>query len=167
FNSGSYVLDFQVTDPAGNAESFQRTITLAEGAVYYPGFNAWIRAHADGSSKDSAMLGPDMDADMDGLTNQAEWAADTDPFDRNSKLKLAFQRNASQLNFGWNGTARIQYWLESSSNLGSWGDFTEKVNTDEGVALNIQHTLPAASPDQQFYRLRSEPRQPVLADSYP
>ena len=159
--AGSYLLVFEVSDTAGNTSRFNRTITLTTNATRYPTFNSWMAGRSQGLAFTAAELQTDFDADHDGLTNGMEWSADTDPFDAFSKLEMDFARVAAGLTFQWACNQRINYWIDSSSNLENWSRYSQEVNTDQGNYFALDVPISANSPNG-FFRLSCKPRQPVV-----
>jgi hypothetical protein len=162
FNSGQYDLVFEVSDAAGNTGTFTRRITLGENAVFYPNYGSWIAAYAEGWGFPEEWLLAEADPDQDGQDNATEWAADTDPFDKNSRLHLGFSASATALHFQWCGRKRIRYWIESTTNMSVWQPYTEKVNTDAGSSFTLDVPMEPTQKPRWFFRLGSEPRQPVF-----
>ena len=162
FNTGVYVLTFEVTDAAENVSTFERTISLSANAIFYPDFGSWINDLAAGRGIDPVLLEADADPDEDGQPNRMEWGADTNPFDANSKLHLSFEASPGLLKFRWCGQTRTKYWLESSTDLDGWDAYTQKMNTDGGSDFYLEHSLTSESSAKRFFRLMCEPRQPVL-----
>ena len=159
--AGSYLLVFEVSDTAGNTSRFNRTITLTPNATRYPTFNSWMAGRSQGLAFTAAELQTDFDADHDGLTNGMEWSADTDPFDAFSKLEMDFARVAAGLTFQWACNQRINYWIDSSSNLENWSLYSQEVNTDQGNYFALDVPISANSPNG-FFRLSCKPRQPIM-----
>jgi hypothetical protein len=162
FSSGQYELVFEVSDAAGNTSTFTRRITLGENAVFYPDYESWITAYAQGWNAPEEWLLSNADADQDGQTNAMEWMADSDPFDKNSKLQLGFTSSTTTLHFRWCGRTRNRYWIESTTNMSVWQPYTEKVNTDAGSSFALDVPMEPTQKPRWFFRLASEPRQPVF-----
>ncbi len=159
FQSGTYPLVFQVTDAGGNVTSFNRTVSLTSRATQYPPFTMWMTGYADGRNIIPEMLIPTADPDADGLSNEAEWNADTNPFDPFSNLELAF---ASPTSLWWCGRIRINYRLDSSLNLGTWLPLTGTLNTDTGEDFEVDFSALPGPGNRRFFRLITGPRMPVL-----
>jgi hypothetical protein len=162
--AGSYALVFEVSDTAGNTRRFTRTITLSATAIGYPAFNSWIACRSQGLAFTSADLATHSDPDSDGLTNLMEWSADTDPFDAFSKLKMDFSRDSAGFTFQWSCNQRVNYWLDSSTDLENWAPYSQEVNTDEGTNFALDVPIPANS-QSGFFQLSCKPRQPIMTVS--
>jgi hypothetical protein len=162
-SAGSYPLIFEVSDTAGNTSSFTRTVTLTELATRYPAFNSWITVRAQGLAYTSADLSANSDPDDDGVSNAMEWTADTDPFDAFSKLEMDFSHNSAGLTFQWACNQRINYWIDSSSDLENWATYSQEVNGDEGSNFALDVPILADSP-RAFFRLSCKPRQAIMGN---
>jgi len=161
FQSGSYPLVFHVTDAGGNVTAFNRTVSLTARATQYPPFPMWMNGYAAGRGTVPEMLVPSADPDADGLSNQEEWNADTNPFDPFSNLELAF---ASPTSLWWCGRLRINYRLDSSLNLGTWQPLTGALNTDTGEDFEVDFSALPGPANRRFFRLITEPRMSVLVE---
>ena len=160
-NAGDYTVTYEVVDPAGNASQLTRTYVLSEEAIYYPSYERWINGRADPLGMTSAERASGADPDGDGLTNQDEWYADTDPFDRYDYMSMTTEGDGIQQKLHWTGLLRNQYWIESSSDLSDWEPYTNKVNIDEGANFEVQIEMAHPAEKSSFYRLATEPRLPV------
>lgn len=111
----------------------------------------WWRRYLAGAAAQGGACGADDDADGDGASNAAEYAADTDPLDPLSLLRItAF----SPTNIVWMGGVESTQVLERAENIAPgalWsGVFTNNPPT------RVEETLPLtpAGP-RAFYRLRA------------
>ncbi len=162
FHSGRYDLVFEVTDSSGNTGTFTRSITLTEDALFYPDYDSWIHGQPLSPAMAAYRLLENADADGDGYSNRHEWLSDTNPFDSDSYLSLRMSRESGMLRFGWCGRKRIRYWLEAAPDLSHWQSLTEKLDVDVVPDLEIEVPLTPQSPISRFFRLGSEPRQPIF-----
>jgi hypothetical protein len=162
--AGRYVLEFQVSDTAGNTSRFTRTVTLSDDATNYPSFASWIAGRAHGLAFTSADLSAGSDPDNDGLSNQLEWMSDTDPFDAFSRLEMDFSSGPAGLAFQWSCNQRINYWIDASQDLQNWVQYSDHVNTDQGeyFALDVPHS---SDVPKAFYRLSCRPRQRIMTEA--
>src|SRR5436190_3878151 len=96
-------------------------------------------------------LSASADTDGDGMTNAAENAAGTDPFNPTSKLEVsqAAGATASQRILSWPSLKGKSYLLEGSTNLSTWAQ--------EGIALGgtggALSTTVSLSGSRKFYRI--------------
>jgi hypothetical protein len=161
FTPGTYNLQFEVGDPAGNTATLQRSITLGSNATFYPGFQTWIKERGDLTNAVALQRLAGADPDQDGRTNAQEWQADTDPFNRWSALESKFAPSGNAYLMKWSAMQRISYTIEESSNLASWTtmDVPMTFETDSLVETEI---IPNSTDRKKFYRLKASPKQPLL-----
>jgi len=161
FTPGTYNLQFQVGDPAGNTATLQRSITLGSNATFYPGFLTWIKGRADLANAVSSQRLAEADPDQDGRTNAQEWQADTDPFNRWSALESQFVPSGSAYIMRWSAMQRISYTIEESSNLSSWVEMDTSMDFETDSLVETQ-IFPNLLDQKKFYRLKATPKQPLL-----
>jgi hypothetical protein len=162
--AGSYPLEFQVSDAAGNTSRFTRTVTLSGDATKYPSFSAWIAGRAQGLAFTPTDLVAGADPDSDGFSNEMEWTSDTDPFDAFSRLEMDFSGGPASLAFQWSCNQRINYWIEASQDLQGWVPYSDRVNTDQGDYFTLDVPISSATP-KAFFRLSCEPRQAIMTET--
>ena len=98
----------------------------------------------------------DADSDGDGMTNQQEFLAGTDPNDRGSLLKLdGFLHDPAkgEQTLTWRAKRGVRYRVQSSENLNSWisDNSTELLGNDGDVSLSIK---PVGNKTKLFHRLQ-------------
>ncbi|MDD5705784.1 MAG: caspase family protein [Kiritimatiellae bacterium] len=108
-------------------------------------------AHATGLSNDNSRASDD--ADGDGVDNASEYAADTDPNDRDSYLRVNVLSKASDgLTMQCQGGVTAWQLVERSTDLRHWTPFVTNVPP---VSVIYPITVPTTE-SKQFYRLRVE-----------
>ena len=97
---------------------------------------------------------PGADPDGDGMSNQGEYTAGTDPRSATSALRLlSILVSPTQTTLGWQSVADKQYVLEVASNLnGPWTDISSTRASTSTTELNVSRN---PSDTQQFYRVRA------------
>jgi subtilisin-like proprotein convertase family protein len=97
------------------------------------------------------------DPDGDGLTNEQEFAAQTDPSNATSVLKiLNFSRNTAgtQATITWQSVNGVSYQLQKSENLSAWNDVGAVISaTNTTTSL----TFSTSTASRQFFRIRTAP----------
>jgi hypothetical protein len=103
---------------------------------------------------------PTADPDGDGMRNQAEHAAGTDPKDRNSALRiltLVVQTQPPQALLGWQSASSRSYIIETAPGPeGPWSDLGAAVPS-AGAATQTSINL-ATGESNRFYRVRLAPQ---------
>jgi hypothetical protein len=161
--AGSYALEFEVSDTAGNTSRLTRIVTLSTNATKYPTFSSWIMGRSQGLAFTAQELNADSDPDHDGLTNRMEWLSDTDPFDEYSKLEMDFLREPENLVFQWSCNQRIGYWIDHSPDLQNWSVYSQEVNADQGGHFALDVPI-LDNPQNAFFRLSCKPRLPIMSE---
>ena len=102
---------------------------------------------------------PTADPDGDGMNNQAEYAAGTDPKDPNSALRiltLVVQSQPLQAVLGWQSASSRSYIIEAAPGPnGPWSDLGAAVPS-AGAATQTSINLATGDP-KRFYRIRLAP----------
>lgn len=161
FSAGTYLASFEVEDPAGNKAYLSRNITLTQDATFYPGYQTWINGHGVLAQATGGDLQPSADPDQDGQTNEQEWQADTDPFNKWSALSMEYIPSQTQEIMRWSALQRIAYRMEASANLETWSAYGDEVTLQESCVL--EYEFPRDSTKQRlFYRLKAYPKKPLL-----
>ncbi len=112
-------------------------------------YDAWRIANFEPDADPSGA--PAMDPDGDGVTNQDEFLANTNPHSGSSALRPQVSGNPLKLSFSL--PANRSFRIDSSTNLGSWTPWDVPGNQGLPVAGGlIEFTLPAADP-QRFFRV--------------
>ncbi len=97
------------------------------------------------------------DPDGDGLTNEQEFAAQTDPGNATSVLKiLNFSRNTAgtQATITWQSVNGVSYQLQKSENVSTWSDIGAVISaTNTTTSL----TFSTSTASRQFFRIRTTP----------
>ena len=145
---GTYVLIFVADD--GQAQSMRELVIHAEGNS----FAAWQHAHFALAELGQAIVsGPDADPDNDGMSNQDEYIAGTDPKDAKSRLEIRMiQMDATgeQLSVYFHSAPNRSYRLLQSPNvLGPWQTAGELNGPPNGGPVKLVVPLGQI----QFFRL--------------
>ena len=145
---GTYVLIFVADD--GKAQSMRELVIHAEGNS----FAAWQHAHFSLAELGQAIVsGPDADPDNDGMSNQDEYIAGTDPKDAKSRLEIQMiQVDAAgeQLSVYFHSAPKRSYRLLQSPNvLGPWQTAGELNSPPKGGPVKL--VVPLG--EIQFFRL--------------
>jgi hypothetical protein len=99
------------------------------------------------------------DPDGDGMTNEQEWAAGTDPLSAESVLQvltLSLDPDASEAVLSWSSVAGKNYVIQGASATdGPWVDLTAPLTgSDEATAVNVGS---GGDEPVRFYRVRLVP----------
>jgi hypothetical protein len=104
------------------------------------------------------------DYDGDGMNDEDEWIAGTDPMDASSVLKVqGMTVNGSSVTLNWVGVQGRDYQIEESFNLNDWhpvpGQGPVRIETPVTpggpiIPPFLSVTVPKAGPGRQFFRLR-------------
>ena len=105
-----------------------------------------------------------QDYDGDGMSDEDEWLAGTDPMDASSVLRiLGTVVNGSSVTLNWVGVQGRDYQIEESFNLNDWhpvpGQGPVRIETPVTpggpiIPPFLSVTVPKAGPGRQFFRLR-------------
>jgi len=110
-------------DPYGSLDYVRRSITqITGGADSLPPYTVWAGEKFSPSQlMDAAISGPDADPDGDGMKNQSEFDAGTNPLDAASALKLQVIPNGLQATLQFDGVAAKSYTIQYADELsGAW-----------------------------------------------
>jgi hypothetical protein len=104
------------------------------------------------------------DYDGDGMNDEDEWIAGTDPMDASSVLKVqGMTVSGSSVTLNWVGVQGRDYQIEESFNLNDWhpvpGQGPVRIETPVTpggpiIPPFLSVTVPKAGPGRQFFRLR-------------
>ncbi|MBX3745578.1 MAG: hypothetical protein KF833_09745 [Verrucomicrobiae bacterium] len=146
--------------PVAGFNAAQRGRTLRVDLAILPpadSYELWAAAHFGDPTLPEAAR--DADPDGDGMTNEAEFAAGTDPRSASSVLRLlsvSVLPGGSQTALAWNAVQGRSYTLQGAPNPG--GPWTDLGSPVPGSAPTTEVTLPASNPEpHRFYRVRLVP----------
>ncbi len=144
-----------VTDPSGNTSAFSNTTAVAGNDTDHDGIpDAYESANGLNPNLDDAAL----DKDGDGLTNDAEYRAGTNPQSAASRFVVtAVSRSGSDLLMSFGSVAGKIYRVEFKHDLAtaSWTLLSDQVfATGTNTAIT---DYGAASLTKRFYRVALEP----------
>jgi uncharacterized protein (DUF1800 family) len=100
-------------------------------------------------------LSPNGDADGDGASNAQEAKWGTDPFDANSKIALAFTKQANDAVVGWPYQSAKDQKLFSSTSLSTWTQFAGVPWLSGSTAFAV-FTNRVATTNREFYRVSTD-----------
>lgn len=119
-------------------------------------YDAWRLQHfpgRDGSDPAGALRGADPDGD--GITNEDESKAGTDPLDRTSAFRLEAERTSGGLlELRFTAVANHAYKIEKSPDLKTWSDHAGVAAEDLTRSIRVQLALTKSS---KFFRAVSVP----------
>ncbi len=114
------------------------------------GYDQWAERHFGlevGQRGDQS-----SDDDGDGISNNLEYKADTDPRDARSKFAVeGAEKKAGGFEVRWQGRQGIKYRLLWSNNLVDWNEVNESRRTGSGVTESVIDT--GAESGKRFYRV--------------
>ena len=95
------------------------------------------------------------DADSDGLSDEQEKAAGTDPLDPDDALSVSIDASAGEI--AWDTKGLRLYQLQSRTNLvsGTWNNAGDSLYGD-GTGSVVDHELDIGSTPEKFYRVKLE-----------
>ncbi len=144
----------------GNVTS--RSVTGLTGQTLYARVvsinNAGIEGGASSESVPVTLLAAAGDEDGDGMVNEAEDIAGTDPFDGASVLKVTStdRPSASSFTVTWSSVPGKMYRVQASPDLvTAFGDITGNLPASGGATTEF--TDPGAGAGRKFYRVRVVP----------
>lgn len=148
------------TFPVTGFNAAQRGRTLRVDLAILPpadSYELWAASHFGDAALPEAAR--DADPDGDGMTNEAEFAAGTDPRSATSVLRLlsvSVLPGGSQTALAWNAVQGRSYTIQGAPNPeGPWTDLGTPV---PGSAPTTEVTLPVPNPEpHRFYRVRLVP----------
>ena len=119
---------------------------------------AGIESPASNLSSSIALLNPADDEDNDGMSNDEENRAGTDPFDANSVLRILNTtiNPQNQFTFSWSSVVGITYGIESSIDLSNPAWVTEAENIEASSNLTSWSDPAPINPIsilKKFYRI--------------
>ena len=95
------------------------------------------------------------DYDGDGVSNYAEYIADTNPADRNSYLRItSAQVGTNGVRISWSGGSQARQYLERISSLGGTNTWGTVLTFAPPTAVNGSYLDGAATNGASFYRIR-------------
>jgi hypothetical protein len=160
FAEGNYQANFRVSDYSGLSTVVQRTISIGAGALFYPAYANWMAPRAAASGASGAALDASADPDGDGATNQQEWLAETDPFDNDSSLRLAYTRGQASEDFSWFTQLRVNYTLLESDEPDSTPTVLAPLFQGQACYTNMSFSADALV-EHRFYHLDAIPALPI------
>ncbi|HAV62911.1 MAG TPA: hypothetical protein DCY13_11170, partial [Verrucomicrobiales bacterium] len=92
---------------------------------------------------------PHVDSDLDGVSDQMEFFAGTDPTDPLSVMKLSIEQTAMGFRLDWRSVAGSVYQLQSSTDFGSWNN----VGGRRFAPGNVDSVLLDGSQGLLYYRV--------------
>lgn len=144
----------------GNRTSYTFTGTLGDRIVaqVHAISAAGIESPASNLSSSIALLNPAEDEDNDGMSNDEENRAGTDPFDATSALRILNTtiNPQNQFTFSWSSVAGITYGIESSIDLSNPTWVIEAENIEASSNLTTWSDPAPINPFnllEKFYRI--------------
>lgn len=122
------------------------------------GYDVWADSRLGGHSTANQLKTGDFDGD--GLNNEHEWIAGSDPTDPKSGLRvISFSRQGGTHSISWQSVSGKIYLLESKQNLATGGAWVPLVTVpSSGATTSTQFPAPSSfSIPREFYRIRVEP----------
>jgi PKD repeat protein len=159
WSDGSTNNPYSITVPPTNVTYtaiFRRIDSVGDGIP-----DAWRTQYFGGDgTTTNAQTCATADPDGDGLTNQQEFLAGTNPNDASSGLRMLPVSAAAQTNstfvIQWQSAAGKFYNLERSTNLVNGFDTTIKTHIPATLPINSETDTNAVGPGPWFYRVRLE-----------
>ncbi|MDZ8118299.1 PQQ-dependent sugar dehydrogenase [Pontiella agarivorans] len=100
--------------------------------------------------------GPDEDPDGDGVTNDRERIARTDPYNAQDRLQYDFQIDGNMLNFSYNQLAGLDFNIETSTNLVEWTELNPAPPSFPAANSPAQEQGPVDDSPVRYFRLKVE-----------
>lgn len=120
------------------------------------GYDVWAYERLGGHSTAKQLKGGDYDGD--GLSNENEWIAGSDPTDPRSGLRIiAFTRQGATQSITWQSVSGKTYVLESKQNLASGGLWTPVATIPSSGAATTSQFPVTSGFSREFYRVSVSP----------
>ena len=137
-----------------NATAYVQTDMIAQGALDSNGLPiAWELQNFGQTG-----IEPNADPDHDGMSNQQEYLAGTDPNNANSNLKITdylFASGGTSNAITWNSVTTRYYYVQKATSLNSpaWADSGLGLVTPNGTSTSLNFT--DSNAPMRFYRVEA------------
>jgi sialidase-1 len=151
--SGEVGLIFEI-DNYARIDFVRRSVSqMTRGADSLPAYTVWAGEQFTPTQlSNPAVSDPNADADKDGMSNEAEFSAGTNPNDPNNLLKLEIKKDESGATICFQAVSNKSYSLQSTSNLtlGDWQRKQDFPAASSNAAISAPLHLTNGS---EFFRL--------------